>query len=174
MLRGMTVDSPDSPAELLRRLDRALQVLQIGTLASAVLARVEPEPRQGPTGVRRLCWSNAGHPPPLLRQPDGTVEVLEGEKEPLLGIDPDMPRNESAVELTEGSTLLLYTDGLIERRDVDLKDSIDALAKLFADVGDRAPQHVCDALLAAVPTDHEDDIALLVLRCGGRAGADRG
>ncbi|HET9944452.1 MAG TPA: SpoIIE family protein phosphatase, partial [Actinomycetes bacterium] len=75
LLRGLAFDSDDGPARLLERLDAALNGLELDTLATAVLARVESSP-SAPAGTRRLRWSNAGHLPPLLRTVDGAVVRL--------------------------------------------------------------------------------------------------
>jgi serine phosphatase RsbU (regulator of sigma subunit) len=166
LLRGMAYDSDDSPAVLLSRLDAAMEGLQVGTLATAVLGRVE---QYGPTEQRawRLRWSNAGHPPPLLRRPDGTVELLSGRPELLLGLDPRAHRAERVVDLVAGSTLLFYSDGLVERRTADLDQGIGRLADALARRGDCDPEELCDLLLAEVGLDgNDDDIALLALRPG--------
>ena len=112
------------PAQVLTGLDAAMRDLAIGTLATAVLATVEQTPADAARGARVLRWSNAGHPPPLLVLPDGTVEVLERPADLLLGVDPTRPRADHEHELPPGSTVLLYTDGLIERRGVPLDDGV--------------------------------------------------
>ncbi len=168
LLRGMAYDSDDSPAVLLSRLDAAMSGLRIGTLATAVLGRVE---QHGAAEQRawRLRYSNAGHPPPLLRRPDGTVTVLDGRPELLLGLDPHARRSERAVELLPGSTLLFYSDGLVERRTADLDQGIARLADALARHGDLDPDDLCDRLLTEVGRDTgDDDIALLALRPTGR------
>ena len=96
-----------------------------------MLARVESPPST-PDGVRQLRWSNAGHLPPLLRTADGSVVRLEARPNLLLGLDQGTERVDQVVDLPPGSTLLLYTDGLVERRDEMLEDSIDTLADAFA------------------------------------------
>lgn len=165
LLRGMAYDSDDSPAVLLSRLDAALQGLELNTLATAVLARMEQSPTDRIRGVRRLRWSNAGHLPPLLRHPDGTVRILGGEPDLLLGLDPGTSRGERVVELRTGSTLLLFTDGLVERRDAGLDDGIARLARVLAAEGARDLEALCDALLDTIGAGgNDDDIALLVLR----------
>jgi PAS domain S-box-containing protein len=171
LLRGLAYDSDDSPAVLLTRLDAALAGLHLETLATAVLARVEQGQTDRARGVRRLRWSNAGHPPPLLRRPDGSVVVLEAESDLLLGLDPTTPRAERVVELATGATLLLFTDGLVERRGTSLDDGIAHVAQELARHGALPPEDLCDHLLADPHLDGgEDDIALLVLRVG-RSGA---
>lgn len=165
LLRGMAYDSDDSPAVLLSRLDAALAGLELDTLATAVLCRVEQNASDRLRGVRRLRFSNAGHLPPLLRQPDGSVQVLTGESDLLLGFDAAAMRGERVVELVEGSTLLLFTDGLVERRDAGLDDGIDRLVGALSEYGGSDPERLCDELLRVVaPGGNDDDIALLVLR----------
>ena len=165
VLRGLVYDSDDSPAVHLNRLDRALRGLRVNVVATAVLARIA-EPAGDRGGVRELHWSNAGHLPPLLRRPDGTVVVLDRRPNLLLGVDPHISRDEHVIDLDEGSTLLLYTDGLVERRNTDIDTGITDLVRLFEQIGHQPPEQLCDALLRSVAPDHEDDIALLVLRCG--------
>lgn len=166
LLRGMAYDSDDSPAALLGRLDAAMDGLHVGTLATAVLGRVELSgTAERPTW--RLRWSSAGHLPPLLRRPDGTVEILDGRPELLLGLDPDAARSERVADLEAGSTVLLYSDGLVETRTADLDHGIARLADALGRHGDLAPEELCDCLLADVaPGANDDDIALLALRPG--------
>jgi serine phosphatase RsbU (regulator of sigma subunit) len=167
LLRGLAYDGDDTPAVLLTRLDRALHGLQLDTLATAVLAQVEdvPDPTS-PTGRRcRLRWSNAGHLAPLLRSGDGTVTTLDGDPDLLLGLDPTTGRRDHAVDLDAGCTLVLHTDGLIERRTAGLQQGMDLVRGALAGHGDADPETLCDKLLASVaPHRNEDDIALLVLR----------
>jgi serine phosphatase RsbU (regulator of sigma subunit) len=93
------------------------------------------------------------------------VEVLPGHGV-LLGLGPGGERTEQEVTLADGDTLLLYTDGLVERRDRDLDESLRDLAAVFARVGGGTPEQVCTELVRALaPGGTEDDVALLVLRC---------
>ena len=164
LLRGLTYDSERSPAEVLTRLDLAMRGLGLDTLVTAVLARVEED---GDGRGRRLRWSNAGHPPPVLRTRDGAVTVLDAEHttELLLGLDPDAVRSERVTDLPPGSALVLYTDGLVERRAAGLDDGIERLVRTVAAAGDTTAEGLADVILAELgPTSHEDDVALLVLK----------
>ena len=71
----------------------------------------------------RLTWSNAGHLPPLLLPPDGRACLLEREPDLLLGVEPTTTRQDHTVLLPPGSTVLLYTDGLVERRGTSLVET---------------------------------------------------
>jgi serine phosphatase RsbU (regulator of sigma subunit) len=166
LFRGLAIDTDDAPSRLLSRLDEAMAGLQLETLATAVVARVEPPTRRS---TQQLRWSSAGHLPPLLRDPDGVVTRLEAEPDLLLGLSPDTPRFDHAIDLEGGSTLLLYTDGLVERRDGDLDDGIENLATVLSNLGDLDVGSLCDAILesTAAPEAGDDDIALLVLRSTG-------
>lgn len=164
LLRGIAYDSSDRPASLLARLDAALRGLQLDGLATAVLARVEQDTTDARRGRRLLRWSNAGHPPPLLRDPEGGVRILDDGHDLLLGVDPATPRGDHVARLPPGSTLLLYTDGLVERRDADIDDGIARLIEVFTAEQGSDPESLCDVVLAALGHDgNDDDIALLVL-----------
>ncbi|MFD3539145.1 GAF domain-containing SpoIIE family protein phosphatase [Streptomyces sp. NPDC058662] len=163
MLRQATLDHPPySPAAALTALDAACSVLPIdagGTLVHARLDPVEGSPDWF------LTWSNAGHPAPLLRAPDGRVTLLEEHDillHPALG---PVPRAEHRRELPRGSTLLLYTDGLVERRGHDIDAATARLAGLMARHGHRPLTEllrlVSDRLATPPP---EDDVVLLALR----------
>ncbi len=165
VLRGLAVHSNASPAELLRDLDRAVDRLDLDLLATALAGRVEPHPDPGRDRALQLRWSSAGHLPPLVRLADGTVRVLDDDSDPLLGVAPERPRTERTTELPEGSLLLLYTDGLVERRHESLSAGLARLAGVLNEVGGGDVEQVSDLLLARMlPHAPDDDVALLVLR----------
>lgn len=166
LLRGIAWHSGGGPADVLAGLDAAMQGLEVGTTASAVVARLEQTDDEQRRGVTRLRWSNAGHPPPVAVNPDGSVlPLLRQEVDLLLGIDPTRPRGESVVALDRGSTVLLYTDGLVERRGQDLDEGIGRLQAALADLADRPLQVLCDDLLARLlAAEPEDDVALVAVR----------
>ncbi|GGR71558.1 hypothetical protein GCM10010169_14290 [Micromonospora fulviviridis] len=158
LVRGDAYGRDDPVDELMTHLDRAIQGLPVPTVASAVLARVRPA---GP-GFR-LSWCNAGHPPPLLLPAGGPVQVLDGTRGPLLGLARPPRRTRRELALAPGDTLLLHTDGLIERRDRPIDEGQAALVEQLADGASLPLATLCDRLVAAAHR-REDDVALLALR----------
>lgn len=162
MLRTIAWTLGDGPAAQVQRLDRAMQDLAVDAMASLVYARVEAD--DGTDG-RVLRWTNAGHPPPLLVDVDGATTFLDdGVPDLMVGVQPDTERRDQAIRLTPGATLLLYTDGLVERRGEDITDGLTRLA-------DSARRHQAldvDAFLDAVLGDLvgrelADDVAVLAV-----------
>lgn len=164
VLRGVAHSQPESPARVLAALDRAMRDLAVGTLATAVLARVEHGSAAGDRGQRLLRWSNAGHPAPVLIERDGAVILLERTPNRLLGVDPATVRDEHACLLPPGSTLLLYTDGLVERRGASLDEGSAWLRQELATLHELPLEELCDRLLRVLPDALDDDVALLALR----------
>ena len=156
-----------SPSVVLDRLDRLVQDFEMAQLATAVYGRLVLDRE-----AAMFLFANAGHLPPLLRTPDGAVTRLERAASPLIGAVPPgaSQRRDRAVLLPAGSLLLLYTDGLVETRDRDLDEGIDALGAALAalDAG-TAPERACDLLLAEMArSGQDDDVAPLLLRVEGR------
>ena len=165
LVRGIAYDRGDSPAELLSRVDRALRGLDVEVLATVLVARIEQTSSDQKRGIRRLRWSSAGHPPPVLMQADGTVTMLETEGDLLLGIDPDSDRVNHEAELHPDSTLLLYTDGLVERRGSPLEHGLARLRQAMSGTADLTLPELSALLLERmVPETAEDDIAMLAVR----------
>ncbi|MFJ9459717.1 PP2C family protein-serine/threonine phosphatase [Kitasatospora sp. NPDC101447] len=114
-----------------------------------------------------LTYSSAGHPPPALCRPDGTVTFLDRATDPPLGARPEhVARPQTRTAFTEGSVLVLYTDGLIERRHEDIDTGLTRLARSLARHRHADPETLADALLADLvpPAGLTDDTALVVLR----------
>ncbi len=164
VLRGVAHAHGKPPATVLLGLDRALADLGVGALATAVLAQVEQGAVQGWRGLRTLRWSSAGHPPPLLLQPDGTAELLTRPADLLLGLEPDTDRSDHTAVLHPGATVLLYTDGLVERRGALLDDGLEWLRSTCVRYAALPLEELCDALLADLEGQVEDDVAVLALR----------
>ncbi|WP_346266134.1 SpoIIE family protein phosphatase [Georgenia thermotolerans] len=159
LLRGIAVTTGSGPAALLTEVDRAMRALGHDTLATSVVARMDAH-----TPPVRVRWSNAGHPPPMLLEPDGGVRVLTG-SDLLLGVRPSVQRSESVLVLEPGATLVLYTDGLVERRDGGLLAGVRRLEELLGEFGGLGAEELCDALLGRlVPTAPEDDVAVVAIR----------
>ena len=170
-----------APAEVLDSLDELVQGLAMAQLATTVYARlefVEPLPRgrrlgDPPVQTDRprsalkppvLRYANAGHLPPLVRAPDGTVRALEGGRSVLIGAPPGGPRTEACDPIERGSVLLFYTDGLVERRRRPIDEGLELLTQAVATApGD--PESLCDHILDRLhDNDHDDDVALLAVR----------
>ncbi|MEU8852163.1 SpoIIE family protein phosphatase [Streptomyces sp. NPDC048564] len=114
-----------------------------------------------------LTYSSAGHPPPVLLHPDGTVTFLDQATDPPLGARPEhVPRPEASTSFTEGATLVLYTDGLIERRHEDIDTGMDRLADSLVRHRQAGPEALADALLADLlpRAGNTDDTALVIIR----------
>jgi GAF domain-containing protein len=166
LLRGIGHHTGGTPAEVLSGLDQAARGLDLDTMATALVARLEqddPELRAGQTRVR---WSTAGHPPPLLLTGDGDATLLDGDPpDLLLGVDADRPRVDRVASIEAGGTLLLYTDGLVERRDRDLDAGMEELREVVEQLAALPLQEMCDRLLERMYLpDTEDDVALLAVR----------
>jgi serine phosphatase RsbU (regulator of sigma subunit) len=143
-----------SPAAVLARLDTFVEHVNAAKYATVAIAVLEPEGRW----VRLAC---AGHLPPVLLTPQRAPELLTGGRSLPVGlVDRRVPRAETALELSPGGGLLLYTDGLVERRG----ESIDTgLARLLAAASDSAaPEALTAALLP--PEGSDDDVCVLSVR----------
>ncbi|MFF4521057.1 PP2C family protein-serine/threonine phosphatase [Streptomyces bluensis] len=168
-LRAYAVDG-GSPGELLTRLHTFLHHLQPDLYATAVIARFRPD---DPT----LTWAAAGHPPPVLRTPDGQVHTLDAKPGAMLGIPLQQEIGDHTVPLPPGSTLALYTDGLVERRAQGIDPGIRRLAtalKVFEPTDlDRDLEGSADRLLQPLlhDSEHDDDVCLLL--CHIRSDAAR-
>ncbi|MES5820478.1 SpoIIE family protein phosphatase [Streptomyces sp. RG80] len=121
--------------------------------------------------ARRCTVARAGHPPPALIHPDGTVEFPDVPAGPPLGLG-GLPFETADLELAEGSRLVLYTDGLVEDRERDIDVGLELLRAALAQAGD-SPEDTCRAVLDSRLTSRAgDDIALIVARTRA-LGADR-
>ncbi|RMI04778.1 SpoIIE family protein phosphatase [Cellulomonas triticagri] len=160
-LRAFTWDRPDaSPSSWLARLDRADEGLALATVASALVARLSL------TGDgARLRWSSAGHPPPVLVRPGSGSRLLDLDNDLLLGVDPGRARHDHVTDLLPGDTVVLYTDGLVERRHVPLEHSLHGLAREAGRFAEREPERfvhdLTETLLDGRPAD---DVAVLAVR----------
>jgi serine phosphatase RsbU (regulator of sigma subunit) len=166
IVRTVGASDGHGPAEVLRRVDAVMETLQVGTAATVAVARLEQTTGERDRGVTRLRWSNAGHPPPMVVHPDGSVLPLVGLRADLLvGVRPDASRRENEVVLDDGSVVLLYTDGLVERRDQDLDAGLQRLQQALEELAGSDLDTLCDQLLdRMLPDDPDDDVALVAVR----------
>ncbi|RBY96305.1 serine/threonine protein phosphatase [Blastococcus sp. TF02-8] len=165
LLRGISYSSGGSPAEVLSELDRAVQGLALDTMATALVAHLEPDPEDD-AGRMRLRWANAGHPPPVLLASDGSVVLLDGKQaDLLLGVAPETVREDHVAVLAPGSTVLLYTDGLVERRDRDIDAGTEQLLQVLGECAGLPLDELCDRVLDQMfLPGAEDDVAVLAVR----------
>jgi serine phosphatase RsbU (regulator of sigma subunit)/anti-sigma regulatory factor (Ser/Thr protein kinase) len=147
-----------SPAGLLRRMDSLMRTTERTFMATCLCMHLDP-------ALGTLTYASAGHPPAVLRHADGTVEQLGGALAAPLGFLSARRGPEATARLEPGSVVVLYTDGLVERRGRSIDDGIDRLAGALAN-GDGATDHAADRLLAALGAGDglDDDVALLVAR----------
>ncbi|MFI8243809.1 SpoIIE family protein phosphatase [Streptomyces sp. NPDC085866] len=150
-----------APQDVMSSTNRLLIDLGADLFASCLYLRLDPAQGQA-------VMARAGHPPPLLRRPDGQVRVLDLAGGPLLGIDASATYPTTEVSLAPGSVLALYTDGLVESPDVDIEDSLVDLGALLAEVGDQPLEDLADELVrhSAAARERVDDVAVLLLRAG--------
>ncbi|MCY1141615.1 PP2C family protein-serine/threonine phosphatase [Actinoplanes sp. Pm04-4] len=127
-LRGVAYVLGAPPAAILAGLEGTSTALQVEVLASATPAHIwKPSQPGGDPRRYRLLWCNAGHPPPVLIDARGQARVLERRPDPILGTRLGVRRSDHELLLEPGSTLLLYTDGLIERRHELLDEGLERL-----------------------------------------------
>jgi anti-sigma regulatory factor (Ser/Thr protein kinase) len=148
-----------SPGAVLDRLDSLMRSVEGGHMATLLYLVVDRD-------LRSVRLGSAGHMPPLIVNPDGHAEYLEAAPDPPLGVFESPRHSEVELELEPGSTLILFTDGLVEQRGVSIDNGLDALKAAATDPGDD-PKALCKRLLDTMIDDVEradDDIAVLALR----------
>lgn len=161
MLRAYTWAQEQSPHRTLERMDQALEHISDVYMATLVLAHLTVDE----AGRWELLWSSAGHPPPLLVHHDGIVHYLEEGSGVLLGTGMARPRADARIALPPGSTLVFYTDGLVEARGQSLDTGLRRMRQHAASLAHRPLNSFADQLLErARPSANDDDAALLVIR----------
>jgi PAS domain S-box-containing protein len=156
-LRAYALEGHD-PAMVVQQLNRLVWT-DVGESQMVTLLYVVVDPAEG---VAR--WVNAGHPPPLLLGGNGSPRFLEGGTSVPLGVVPFPSYEESSAAMEPGSTLVLYTDGLVEVPGAHIDDGMSRLMKQV-DGAPENPEALCEYLLGSmVPDGAPDDVALLTLR----------
>jgi serine phosphatase RsbU (regulator of sigma subunit) len=151
------------PADVLRSLDRLLQGLSAAYMATAFYLLLDPE-------TETVRYANAGHPPPLAIGPDGGVRWMEEGVAVPLGVQPDGDFRTYEMKVPRGSTLLLYTDGLVEERASPIDDGLTRLRRAV-EPPDVDLNLLCDRVLERMDAQGKpDDVALLAARLAPTAG----
>ncbi|MGD3109577.1 SpoIIE family protein phosphatase [Streptomyces sp. YGL11-2] len=148
------------PAQALEVLGLYARSVDGALAATAVTALID-------TRLKLIVYSSAGHPPPVLLRARGGCRLLDQATDPPLGARPEhVPRPQAGTAYHAGDTLVLYTDGLIERRDEDIDTGLVRLTEALASMSRLSPERLADALLArlGVAGGARDDIALVVVR----------
>ncbi|WP_329183191.1 GAF domain-containing SpoIIE family protein phosphatase [Actinacidiphila glaucinigra] len=155
-----------APGDVLARTNRLLSDLDPGLFTSCLFAHIDLERH-----IARLA--TAGHPPPLIRRPDGSAGILGLTPGLLLGIAPDGDYPTTEIPLPPGTLLALYTDGLVESPGVDAESAAGDLVRHLVATADLGVDAVADSLLehALRTAPGTDDTALLIARPSGPGGA---
>jgi GAF domain-containing protein/anti-sigma regulatory factor (Ser/Thr protein kinase) len=148
--------STTEPSAILASLERFANSVE-GAFFSTILTML-----LDPT-TNELRYATAGHPPALLVEPDGSTRFLEGGRSVPLGLPFDLARAQAYERLNPGSILILYTDGLVERRDESLDIGLERLAETAARAAGESLEDLSDALLELVAEERHDDVALLAI-----------
>ncbi|MGW3989188.1 PP2C family protein-serine/threonine phosphatase [Streptomyces sp. NPDC004830] len=149
-----------SPAQALEVLGLYARSVDGAMAATAVKVLID-------TRSRLLIYSNAGHPPPVLLHRDGTFDLLDRATDPPLGTrEHHVPRPQAGLAYTPRDTLVLYTDGLVERRGEDIDTGLDRLTTVLRSERALPPAPLADAVLNRLDVTEgaPDDIALIVIR----------
>ena len=156
-LRAFSLDRM-KPSSTVARLDRLAEEVLETAFATVLYAVVDP-------ATLTCRYTSAGHPPAVVAHADGRVELLEGGRGLPLGTGADARYRQDVVELAPGSVLVLYTDGLVERRGSSIDEGLGQLLSAVAD-GPRDPEPLVEHVLERIVGDHErdDDIAVLATR----------
>ena len=156
--RALLLDHP-SPRAALCGLDRFAARLPGAQCTTVVCAVLDP-------GTGELVYSSAGHPPPILVDADGITRTLDDGHTIPVGLRPGRPRPEAHVTVSPGATLLLYTDGLVERRGSSLDHGIARAAVLVQDGRTSTLDDVADQIMTrlAPSSGYQDDVAVLLYR----------
>lgn len=156
--RALLLDHP-SPAAALGVLDRFAARIPGAQCTSAVCVVLDPN-----TGD--LVYSSAGHPPPILAHADGGVHLMDDGHSIVLGLRPEWQRPEGRARMRGRSTLMLYTDGLVERRRRTLDEGIASVAATVQRSRTGTLEEVASQTMAGVapPAGYQDDVVLLLHR----------
>jgi serine phosphatase RsbU (regulator of sigma subunit) len=152
----------DSPASVITELGHLVDTFSLTQLVTVIYGVLEPPT---PDGRRLLRYTNAGHLPPLLRHPDGRVESLTGGRSVVIGAPIAIAHSQAEQWIEPGSTLVMFTDGLVETPGRSLDEALEQLSAVVGQPGGPDADAMCERMLSTMPTGPlRDDIALLALR----------
>jgi len=148
------------PAKVLEQLDSVAELIPDAFCTTVFVAIID-------TDAGTLRYSSAGHLPPVLAAGSSPPELLTDAGSVPLAVQRDEARPQAVRPLSPGSTLMLYTDGLVERRDEAIDDQIDRVAAVLTDTVDLPVESVADAVLSRLAPEggYDDDVALVLYRC---------
>jgi PAS domain S-box-containing protein len=155
-----TIRALERPGQALDVLNLYARSIEGAANTTVVWAMIDPR-------SRLIIYSNAGHPPPVLVHPNGSCDMLDGAADPPLVARPqDVPHPQAALPYNPGDTLVLYTDGLFERRGEDIDAGLARLVDTLSRHSTESPERLADDVLAdlGVAGGAPDDIALLIVR----------
>ncbi|MGR7024959.1 PP2C family protein-serine/threonine phosphatase [Geodermatophilus sp. URMC 62] len=166
LLRGIAIGTGAGPADVLRDLDGSMGLLRPSTLVKAAAARLEQAPRRDHGRHHPAAVVRRRAPASVVLSLADAVPVLDdGHHDVLPGVDPVGPRRERVTVLERGSTVLLYTDGLVERRDSDLDEDQARLTRCSTTWPGRPLPELGDSLVERMVDHHpDDDVALVAVR----------
>ena len=152
------------PARLLEQLDSVAAFIPDAFCTTVFVAILD-------TRSETLMYSSAGHVPAVLAAPDSPPQLLTDARSVPLAVRRHEPRPQATTALTAGSTLLLYTDGLVERRDEPIDAGIARVAEVMAQTMEAPVDAVADAMLdkLAPAMGYDDDVAIVLYRHPGNA-----
>ncbi|MFL6002298.1 MAG: PP2C family protein-serine/threonine phosphatase [Nocardioides sp.] len=147
-----------SPATVLARVDTMVDILGVSDLTTCLYAIVNPA-----TGAFR--WSSAGHLNPLVIEASGEARLLRGDPGPPLGVSDTPVYVDRAAQIPPGGSVLIYTDGLVERRSSSISEGLARLESIRVPSSD--PESVCDHVLASLlglDSPASDDVTVLAIQ----------
>jgi len=155
-LRAYALEDP-SPASILARVNRAALMLGSADFATCAVVALDPS-------TMRASWASAGHPPPLLTSVEEVSSLLIGDAGPPLGVTSGAEYSEQQLTLRDGDSLLLYSDGLVERRGVPIDVGLSMLTSVAVPQAD--PDDMCEHLLGIMLSygSNQDDVTCLLMR----------
>ncbi|MFF3316048.1 SpoIIE family protein phosphatase [Streptomyces sp. NPDC003035] len=162
ILRAYAWTHHEPPSAIVKRLDESVMHIAGVSMATLVFGTLH----QAVDGAWQLTWTSAGHPPPLLVTHDGQARYLTEGHGLLLSTGLSSSRTDAHITLPPQSTLVFYTDGLVESRDRSIDDGLDRLRRHAASLAHRPLTAFTDLLLERARPDraNDDDVAVLALR----------